>query len=450
MKEKESVSVIIRDLSENPHCPHGPTILFSYKNGMKFFGCSCWRNACFFLELDVFEKHKKAILNQNDLKVKQISTDNEIQLKKESHFCFNCQKIFLPLKAGPHENHTTKLIDKDFLAQPSLFLTQLDNDKFNAQYFFDDPTLKFIVSMFEDLQLSQIICIGTPRLHEFIRAHKNGEIKSLLMDIDNRFQPFYPNEFCHFNMFNYHFMDGADGEAKLVDFLKSNHDDERSHHCIFVDPPFAARTELLTVTLKRISALYFSSNHKHMPIFWVFPYFNEAHICKEMPEMEMLDYQVTYRDHYAFNQEYKGRKEGSPVRIFTNIDQSLIKYPSFLNNLYRFCQQCLRHVALKNNHCFVCKVCPSKNGSEYRHCDECIKCVKPNYFHCYPCGRCVQKSNHNCIIYQSHQECWGCNEKGHVENYCSRLKQFKVKKGKCRICNEKHNLKICKNKFKYF
>ena len=33
MKEKESVNVIIRDLSDNPQCPHGPTILFSYKNG---------------------------------------------------------------------------------------------------------------------------------------------------------------------------------------------------------------------------------------------------------------------------------------------------------------------------------------------------------------------------------------------------------------------------------
>lgn len=445
MREKESVDVIIRDLSENPHCQHGPTILFSFKNGKKFFGCSCWRNSCFHLELDVFEKHKEEILNHRNVKLNEKT--EEIQLIEEGnrYFCFKCQKITIE----PHKNHSTKLIDKDFLAQPSLHLTQLNDDKFNAQYFFDELTLKFIVSMFEELQLSQIICIGTPRLHDYIRTNKKGKIKSLLLDIDNRFQPFYPNEFCHFNMFNHHFMNGAEEEAKLANFLKSNHEDERSRHCIFVDPPFAARTELLTVTLKRISSLYFSSNHKHMPVFWVFPYFNESHIQKEMPEMEMLDYQVTYRDHYAFNQEYKGRKDGSPVRIFTNVDQRLIKYPSFLSSLYRYCQQCHRTVALKNIHCFICQVCPSKNGSEYRHCEDCMKCVKKAYVHCQRCGRCVQKSNHDCEVYQSHQECWMCNEKGHVENNCSRLEKFKVKKGKCRICNEQHNLKTCKYKFKY-
>jgi hypothetical protein len=249
-------------------------------------------------------------------------------------------------------------------------------------------------------------------------------------------------------MFNHHFFNGHEDEIKLEEFLKDDKGDERSHHCIFVDPPFAARTELLAITFRTISKIYFKQTRKAMPIFWVFPYFNESHVVKELPEMEMMDFQVTYTNHDAFNQEYKGRKEGSPVRIFTNVNLSLIKYPQSLSKAYRHCKLCQKFVALSNKHCTICKVCPSKNGSVYRHCDKCIKCVKPNYVHCENCGRCVQKSNHDCKIYQSHQECWGCHERGHVEKNCKKLKKFKIKIGKCRVCNEKHNLRNCKNKLK--
>lgn len=458
MKEKEGVKVIYKELSDNPFCSHGPTILFSTKNGKQFFGCSAIRNEqCFKLDFDVFEKNKEKILREP---VKCITKYHE-KVVLNQFYCLNCQKVVNPVD---HKNHKTITIDQNHLAQPSLFLTQLDNDKFNAQYFFDDKTLKFFTAIFRQLKLKKIISIGSPRLHDYIRTQN---FDSLLLDIDDRFQPYYPEKFCHFNIFNYHFFDGADGKNKLKEFLKDDHADERSSHCIFIDPPFAGRTELLSLTLKEISLLYTQINQKLLPIFWIFPYFNEAHIVKEMPEMTMLDYQVTYNNHSAFNKDYKGRKEGSPVRIFTNINESL-KYPNFVHDQYKFCIDCHRYVANNNVHCKICEICPSKNGSEYfinllgnkniifniilgkyRHCDKCIKCVKPNYSHCDDCGRCVQKLNHDCKAYQIHQECWGCEQFGHVENYCKNLKKFKQKVGKCRVCALKHNLKKCQRKFSF-
>jgi hypothetical protein len=45
---KNSVEVIIEDLSNHPRCEHGSTILFFVKNtGSKYFACSCYRDVKF-------------------------------------------------------------------------------------------------------------------------------------------------------------------------------------------------------------------------------------------------------------------------------------------------------------------------------------------------------------------------------------------------------------------
>lgn len=352
-----------------------------------------------------------------------------------------------------HEAHAVvRSVSDEFLNEPSIYLQQLDNDKINAQYFFDESTLGFLCSIFEGLKLIKIVCMGAPRLHEYIKARKPN-MKSILLDIDSRFKSFNDNEhFVRYNMFNDYFFDGPENKLKLIEFLKDD-DSERSRHCLFTDPPFAARTELLTSTIQKIKLLYNETNshHKVLPIMWIFPYFNECHIKLEMPEMEMLDFQVNYMNHRAFRESYKGRKEGSPIRIFTNIDPTLIQYPSSLSN-YRLCKPCKRFVAISNRHCKICQKCPSKSGATYRHCDQCILCVKPNYTHCATCNRCVQKVGHDCETYQSFQECWLCSQRGHVEKNCQIMKQFKRRKdGSCAVCKGKlkHNLKNCPEKWKY-
>lgn len=447
MKSKEGLSIIIRDLETNPQCKHGPTILFSQRNKL-FFACATDRSFCYYLEHEKFEmsRNKDKILEATSCSKKEYLIDTK--LVNQQIYCLTCNEFSRSIKH--HETHSFKTITSDFLKQPSLFLPQLDNDKVNAQYFFDETSLTFLASIFESLGLNKIICIGTPRLHDFLRNH-DEKFKPFLMDIDERYKPFYPDEFCHYNMFNHYFFNGCDDEKRLEKFIQldSADDNANSHHCLITDPPFAARTELVTQTIKTISSAYFRLNRKLLPIFWIFPYFNEPHIKKVMPEMEMLDYQVTYVNHSHFKESYKGRKEGSPIRIFTNIDQRFIKYPAELKN-YRYCDVCQRFVAATNEHCFVCKICPSKNGSTYRHCNDCEKCVKPNYVHCSACDRCVQSTTHECKSYQLISECWLCGKRGHVEKHCSQMKRFKRKKknGTCGLCvdNARHNLSVCPSK----
>lgn len=45
----------------------------------------------------------------------------------------------------------------------------------------------------------------------------------------------------------------------------------------------------------------------------------ESHILNSFPNFSMLDYKVDYDNHSLFTEKPSGRKNGSPVRIFTNI-----------------------------------------------------------------------------------------------------------------------------------
>ena len=455
-KSSDGVDIIVRDLELNPSCKHGPTILFSQRNGGKYFSCAGLRNHdCFYLDYDSFKQEKLSEFSQSEQKVTSeagLDYNNVQKLPCDQRiYCKTCGIFIIPNKK--HESHKLlRGVKDEFLKEPSLFLTQLDDDKINAQYFFDNSSLEFITSIFEHLNILKIVCIGAPRLHDFIKS-KKPRLQSILMDIDNRFQAFnQPSRFIRYNMFNNYYFNGRQDEVKLIEFLKDSHSSD-SNHCLFADPPFGARTELLTVTFRKISKLFneVNSHHKLLPMFWVFPYFNEHHIKKEMPEMEMLDFQVSYMNHQAYHEEFKGRKEGSPIRIFTNVHPSLIKYPSSFTN-YRFCQPCRRYVSIRNLHCKICKSCTSKNGATYRHCNLCVICVKPNYIHCSTCNRCVPKINHSCDTYQMHQECWFCSQRGHVEKNCILMKKFKRRKdGSCIVCKGKkrHHLKKCPSKWKF-
>lgn len=53
-----------------------------------------------------------------------------------------------------------------------------------------------------------------------------------------------------------------------------------------------------------------------------------------------------------------GRNKGSPIRIFTNVDQFKIPLPVEEN--YKFCDVCNRWVCSENVHCYKCNNCTSK------------------------------------------------------------------------------------------
>lgn len=225
--------------------------------------------------------------------------------------------------------------------------------------------------------------------------------------------------------------------------------------CLFTDPPFGCRTEALAFTIKTISRAYqqINSTNDILPILWIFPYFMETYIKNEMPEMEMIDYKINYTNHKLYNDGKTGRKEGSPIRIFTNISLPHIDFNdrrSIGNDLYRWCRICCQWRSIENQHCNKCKTCPSKNGATYIHCKYCELCVKPNYKHCAKCNRCTQATNHICEKYQKYIKCWICNETGHIEINCRKWlkiksrKKFKFDRRVCLLCHKVgHNEKNC-------
>lgn len=265
---------------------------------------------------------------------------------------------------------------------------------------------------------SKIVCIGAPRLHEFLKYHKSTlRIDSILLDLDTRFYSFHSCDFFHYNMFNNYFFAGDDVKEKFHQFLQIKYDDKC---CIFTDPPFGCRTEPLVSTLQTLNQTYRRLNKSHdiLSIFWIFPYFMEMYITSLMPEMEMIDYKIDYTNHETYHSGQDGRKQGSPVRIFTNIPSNLIDLSVAKD--YRLCKKCKRWVSMENQHCDQCKKCPSKNGNTYVHCKLCSTCVKPSYRHCNNCWRCTQVENHQCNKYQLQLKCMICLQKGHIESNCNK------------------------------
>lgn len=197
---------------------------------------------------------------------------------------------------------------------------------------------------------------------------------------------------------------------------------------IFTDPPFGCRTELIGNTLQKITRLYNRINqlpYQPLPIFWIYPYFSAQYIQQTSSSFQMSDYKINYTNHDSYTDVGKmARKQGSPVRLFTNIPLSLLKLP--VQEQYKYCSKCEKYSALENRHCDKCKCCPSKNGSTYVHCNQCATCVKPTYVHCPNCRRCCQREGHNCSDYQKKQRCYICRRVGHIERHCKFWKQKTV------------------------
>ncbi|CAG9773825.1 unnamed protein product [Ceutorhynchus assimilis] len=433
-KVLQGVTVIIEDLKSHPKCPHGPTLLFSRENQRKFYACAACRDrklCSFFLwqdelnklsqsKLEVWEKERKKFLKGINHKKRFIML-NKIKalLPNKRTFCQTCSMFTLEHE-NKHVEHSLLSNITDYqLEHPSEIMPALENAKKEAQYLFSKESVQFIVNTFLELKYKHVICIGTPRIHEYIQSNVKT-LSSILLDIDDRFHNFFgPLDFCWYNSFNNHFFFE---EAKQVfeDFLKGTNNKDT---VLITDPPFGGRIEPLAQTFSAISAQY---GKNKLPMFWIFPYFMEPQILNSFSDFQMLDYKVLYDNHSLFQNGPKGRKQGSPVRIFTNISPSLIKLP---NDLYKFCQDCNKWVSNENKHCKVCQDCTSKNGQTYAHCNKCRRCVKPNWQHCFKCNRCAQQ-DHKCGNILFSGVCLNCNKKGHKKLQCPLLNNTKKRKSK--------------------
>ncbi|XP_014485981.1 PREDICTED: zinc finger CCHC domain-containing protein 4 [Dinoponera quadriceps] len=440
------------DLKKHPQCPHGPTLLFGrYVNGEleKFYACSACRNRklCTFhlsygRELSKSQKnrwqqerrkfeqryhHQKLFIRLNEIKAQSVA---------KRCYCHDCEKLILISEKDKHNDHrvTENLTDRQ-MNNPTELLKPLNNVKKEAQYLFSEKSTKDIVSMLLKLGAKQVLCVGTPRIHEYISEYHTDKISSLLLDLDGRFHNFFgPLDYCWYNLFNHHFFN-KDAINVFKDFLTQNKGKDTYLIC---DPPFGGRVEPMSCTIKTISDLHKKLNDNNsddfsLKVMFMFPYFME-HIMREksnppsvaggLKDLKMSDYKVDYDNHPLFVSGEHGRKQGSTVRIFTNIPLKLLELPA--SDGYRFCKDCEKWVSGENKHCKSCKECTSKHGRTYKHCKLCKRCVKPTWKHCKTCQRCLLQK-HTCGQVPSIVgRCFKCNELGHTGRECSNLSSAEI------------------------
>uniref|UniRef100_A0A0B7A2N9 CCHC-type domain-containing protein n=1 Tax=Arion vulgaris TaxID=1028688 RepID=A0A0B7A2N9_9EUPU len=423
----------------SPLCPHGPTLLFeridlTSKCPRQFYACSAFRDrkACSFFQWTDQTTNKSAFSTRSPT-IEPYSHKSlrarYFQLKKLSrnqrHVCCTCGLLLLEEELSYHKSQGHSLkhgVRLQELKYPSSLFSALDDNKTYAQYLFSKTTVNFLIDTLTGLGYTHILCVGAPRIHEEIQMRRKSGVKvtSLLLDLDERYAQVYPPSlFIKYNMFNHHFFEDK-SKSKLTKFLSGG----RENVALITDPPFGGMVEALAATFKKISQMWNVActidspnveenvKDRQIPMVWVFPYFMESRILSQVPEMSMLDYKVDYENHILYNSQHK--KKGSPVRIFTNIAQTLFVLP--LDSGYWFCQQCQRYSSSENWHCRDCGTCTSKDGTRYVHCDACMRCVKPSRVHCFTCQMC-QLKDHKCGQINS-SGCHICGKLDHKRREC--------------------------------
>ncbi|XP_024945058.1 zinc finger CCHC domain-containing protein 4 [Cephus cinctus] len=429
-------------LETHPKCPHGPTLLLEkHVDGklQQFYSCSAYRDAtlCSFYvkPKEKLTKEKKQRWEQELKKLPKYNHHklyihfNELMVvsPEKRAYCHNCEKLIFMSEITKHNEHLlTKELTDTQMNNPTTFLKPLTNAKKEAQYLFSEKSVNDIMNILLNMNADQVLCIGAPRIHEHICANYPNKISSLLLDFDGRFHNFFgPLSFCWYNLFNHHFFH-EESENVFKDFLTQN---GGKNMYLICDPPFGGRMEAMSQTIKTISDLYKKlnkiENDDELKIMFISPYFMES-IMKQksnpsgvsggLKDLQMCDYKVDYDNHPLFLTGSNGRKQGSPVRIFTNIPLNLIELPT--EDGYRYCKQCQKWIASENKHCKKCKQCTSKDGRRYKHCEICQRCVKPTWKHCNTCKRCILEKH---ICGQTPKitgQCFKCNAFGHIEKDC--------------------------------
>ncbi|XP_014661983.1 PREDICTED: zinc finger CCHC domain-containing protein 4-like [Priapulus caudatus] len=425
------VLVVSVDWDCHPSCQHGPTVLFQRytkdnSTSRQFYACSACRDRkdCSFFQWadDKLSCERLAMRKQVSEAFhseKSMQEEQQLILRKcldskdyQNKYCTTCGLLLPPGECLNHVNHNVKNVSVSDLTQPTAIIRAHTNNKMEAQYFFSRQTLSFLMATFKELSIDSVLCIGTPTIHEV--CVNQGVISSYLLDIDQRYEQFYPvNKFSRFNMFNRHFFNGEKG-ADNVDLIL-----HKQNLAIIIDPPFGGLAELLGGTLqhfmKRWKTLH-AREKRELPIFWVFPYFLEEKVKENLPNVVMLDYVVDYANHSSFKSD---KKRKSPVRIFTNVCAERIALPK--EQGYCYCNECHRWVTSENKHCSVCNVCPSKDGNPWKHCFKCSKCVKGSREHCDTCQHCVLPKHICGELAKSKAGCHMCGDIGHKKRDCPKV-----------------------------
>lgn len=103
-------------------------------------------------------------------------------------YCHVCEKLILVSEKDRHMDHeiTENLSDYQ-MTHPTEIFNPLENSKKEAQYLFSKKAVKDIVDLLINFNAENILCIGAPRIHEYVSQNLEGKMSSLLLDFDGRF-----------------------------------------------------------------------------------------------------------------------------------------------------------------------------------------------------------------------------------------------------------------------
>merc|ERR1719483_773968 len=156
-------------------------------------------------------------------------------------FCQDCGKVSTPVCLI----HDTTNLSRADLDRPAKVLKPKSTDRKEAQYFFSDSTKEFLIDTITSQGFTHVLCIGCPSVYECLPANLSSQ--SMPLDLDPRFLSFYTSKrFLWFNFFNGHFFHGEESSTIFRDFLISC-----DNLLVILDPPFGAKTELISHSLSR-------------------------------------------------------------------------------------------------------------------------------------------------------------------------------------------------------
>lgn len=204
---RESLSKLFYDyriLNYFTPCVSGPMLLFGrYVDGeyKKFYACSACRDRklCkFYMDYgSKLTKQQKQILEIETKKIlprydhqKMFIRLNEMLAENPAKrmYCHDCGRLSFISEKQKHRSHDVSegLTDHQ-MSHPTEILKPLDNPKKEAQYLFSEQSTRNIVDMLLLLGAENLLCIGAPRIHEYVINNLEDKISSLLLDFDGRF-----------------------------------------------------------------------------------------------------------------------------------------------------------------------------------------------------------------------------------------------------------------------
>lgn len=121
---------------------------------------------------------------------KTFVTLNKIVALPESlrSYCQDCDVLIMPEEQDTHKEHKviSGISDRQ-MSHPSELLKPLDNAKKEAQYLFSGKSTEFIVNCLIELGAKKVLCVGAPKIHEYLLEKHENSVSSFLLDFDGRF-----------------------------------------------------------------------------------------------------------------------------------------------------------------------------------------------------------------------------------------------------------------------